>query len=132
MVSLRRPVRAIMPRRGKRFSRLSAATGAAEAAGPSSGVPGDTGGSGDSVVSPPRPPDIIVVSDEQLQKRGRFVLRYKEGPLYRTVQHRPDRPLTPDAARSGTMSRRSWEIACAEWRSAVRLMAEQMTTVSVN
>lgn len=131
-MSLRRPVRAIMPRRGKRFSRLSAATGAAEAAGPSSGVPGDTGGSGDSVVSPPRPPDIIVVSDEQLQKRGRFVLRYKEGPLYRTVQHRPDRPLTPDAARSGTMSRRSWEIACAEWRSAVRLMAEQMTTVSVN
>ena len=131
-MSLRRPVRAIMPRRGKRFSRLSAATGAAEAADPSSGVPGDTGGSGDSVVSPPRPPDIIVVSDEQLQKRGRFVLRYKEGPLYRTVQHRPDRPLTPDAARSGTMSRRSWEIACAEWRSAVRLMAEQMTIVSVN
>ena len=115
-----------MPRRGKRGSRLAAATRAAEAAAASTPL-GDTGGSIDPDKTPFLLPKNISVSEESMQKRRTWVLRHKQSQHYRTVQHRADRPRTPDADRSGTLSRRDWEVLCAEWRKDLRLLAEQMT-----
>lgn len=59
----------------------------------------------------------------RLQKRREWVLVYKQNWEYRAVQDLTNRPLTPDADRSGSTSRRDWELEVMEWRREVRKLA---------
>ena len=109
----------------RRRNRGSGASGAAAEAAPAASI--SAGSVVDGFVPAARevgsPGGCPCDVSARIQKRREWVLVYKQNREYRVVQHLTNRPLTPDAERSGTMSFRQWELEVMEWRREVRKLA---------